>query len=58
VTNLTEQSNILEIVFDLMYPRKQADIEKMAPEDVIQVAEVVEKYQIFSAMKVYEFRLR
>jgi hypothetical protein len=41
-----------------MYPRKQPDIEKMAFEVVIQVAEAVEKYQIFSAMRVYELRLK
>ena len=57
VVNLTESHNVLAIVFDFMYPRKQADIEKMEFETVIQVAEAVEKYQVYSAMKVCEMRL-
>jgi len=58
VINLTESSNVLAIVFDFMYPRKQGDIEQMEFEVVIQVAEAVEKYQVFSAMKVCELRLK
>lgn len=58
VINLTESSNVLAIVFNFMYPRKQADIEKMTFETVAQVAEAVEKYQVFSAMKVCEMRLK
>jgi len=60
VINLTESHDILGIVFDFMYPRRQADIEKMEFETVIQiqVAEAVEKYQVYSAMKVCEMRLK
>jgi hypothetical protein len=56
--DLTEPSEILEIVFGLMYPQKQPDIEEMPFMVVIQVAEAIEKYQVFSAMKAYEFRLK
>jgi len=58
VIDLTESHDILAIVFDFMYPRKQADIEKMEFETVIQVAEAVEKYQVYPAMKVCEMRLK
>jgi len=37
-----------------MYPRRQADIEKMDYDIVAQVAEAVEKYQIFSAHEATE----
>lgn len=58
IVDLPESGEVLAIIFDLVYPRKQPDIEEMAFELVIHVAEAVEKYQIFSAMKACEFRLR
>ncbi len=57
VTVLTEPSEVLAIIFDFVYPRKQPDLEKMGFGVVLQVAEAVEKYQIFSAMKVCEIQL-
>jgi len=58
VANLTEPSEVLAIIFDFMYPRRQADIEKMDYDIVAQVAEAVEKYQIFSAMQTCVLRLK
>jgi len=56
--DLAESCDVLAIVFDFMYPRRQEDIEKMEFEIVAQVAEAVEKYQVFSALKVCEMRLK
>lgn len=56
-TVLTEPSEVLAIIFDFVYPRKQPDMDKTDFKIVLQVAEAVEKYQVFSAMKVCEMRL-
>jgi len=58
VAILTEPCEVLAIIFNFMYPRKQADIEKMGYDIVAQVAEAVEKYQIFSAMQTCVLRLK
>jgi len=58
VANLTEPSEVLAIIFDFMYPRRQDDIEKMDYDIVAQVAEAVEKYQIFSAIQTCVLRLK
>lgn len=58
VTHLTETADVLAVMFDFVYPRRQPALEDMPFQIVAPVAEAVEKYEVFSAMKVCEFRLR
>ena len=47
---LDEPSNILEILFQFIYPRRHPSLEDTDFETLAAVAEAVEKYQVFSAM--------
>ncbi|KAF8875337.1 hypothetical protein CPB84DRAFT_1966756 [Gymnopilus junonius] len=58
VVHLEEQANVLEIVFQFIYPRVHPVLEGMEFELIKAIAEAVEKYQIFSAMFVCQTRLR
>ncbi|KAF8903910.1 hypothetical protein CPB84DRAFT_1823745 [Gymnopilus junonius] len=48
---LTEPASILEVVFQFVYPRRHPTLNELDFESVAAVAEAVEKYKIFSAMK-------
>jgi hypothetical protein len=52
-----EPSNVLEILFQFIYPRKQPSLEDTDFETLMAVAEAVEKYQMCSAMNLCELRL-
>ena len=53
-----EPYNVLEILFEFIYPRKQPTLEDTDFETLMAIAEAVEKYQVFSAMNLYEIRLK
>ncbi|KAF8887298.1 hypothetical protein BD779DRAFT_1527329 [Infundibulicybe gibba] len=50
--HLTEPANILELLFQCVYPRRQSDISQLSPEDLFALGEAVEKYEIFPAMEL------
>ncbi|KAF9565895.1 hypothetical protein CPC08DRAFT_815130 [Agrocybe pediades] len=56
---LSETADVLEIVFDYVYPkRKPFTMENMDFHMLVKVAEAVEKYEVFPAMRFCERRLR
>lgn len=58
IVRLEEPASILEILFQFMYPRKQPGLDGLGPEVLLEVAEAVQKYRVFSAMYVCGSRLR
>ena len=58
IVPLTEPAKVLEIMFQFIYPRRHPTLEKLNFELILAVAEAVEKYEIFSAMKTCEVQLR
>ncbi|PPQ66495.1 hypothetical protein CVT26_011183 [Gymnopilus dilepis] len=57
VVHLTEPALVLEIVFQFIYPQKPPSLDELEFDTVLAVAEAVEKYEVFSAMKTFEVRL-
>ena len=57
-THLTEPANILRILFQFVYPRRQPDLERLDFEVVAAVSEAAEKYEVFSAMPICNVRMR
>ena len=55
--NLDEASDVLEILFQFVYPRRHPTLEDTEFETLLAVAEAVEKYQVFSAMNLCAVRL-
>ena len=58
ITHLTEPANILRILFQFVYPRRQPDLERLDFEVVAAVSEAAEKYEVFSAMPICNVRMR
>ncbi|KAF8972782.1 hypothetical protein BDZ97DRAFT_858345 [Flammula alnicola] len=58
VVYLSEPASVLEILFHFIYPKRYPGLEDQNFEVVAAVAEAVEKYEVFSAMKTCEVRLR
>jgi len=54
---LDEPSNVLEILFQFIYPRRHPSLEDTDFETLTAVAEAAEKYELFSAMNVCALRL-
>ncbi|KAF8877851.1 hypothetical protein CPB84DRAFT_1966285 [Gymnopilus junonius] len=57
VVDLTEPAKVLEIVFQFIYPRKHPSLKDLDFGILMEVAEAVVKYEIFSAMNTCEGRL-
>lgn len=55
---LTEQAKVLEIVFQFIYPKRHPKLRDLDFDTVADVAEAVEKYEVFSAMQTCEIRLK
>jgi hypothetical protein len=55
---LTETSDVLEILFQFIYPRKHPSLVNIKFSTLAGVAEAAEKYQVFSAMNICEIRMR
>jgi hypothetical protein len=58
ITYLTETEDVLAVMFQFVYPRRHPDLEDMDFKIVIQVAEAVEKYEVFAGMNTCKLRLR
>ncbi|KDR68754.1 hypothetical protein GALMADRAFT_215610 [Galerina marginata CBS 339.88] len=58
VTCLTESAEILEILFEFVYPRRHPNLEDLEFKTLALLAEAVEKYEVFSAMTICELRLK
>ncbi|KIM44435.1 hypothetical protein M413DRAFT_24933 [Hebeloma cylindrosporum] len=55
--DLDEPSDVLEILFQFVYPKRHPSLEDIDFETLAAVAEAVEKYQVFSAMNLCALRL-
>ncbi|PPQ72752.1 hypothetical protein CVT26_003032 [Gymnopilus dilepis] len=55
--HLAEPSDVLEILFQFIYPNRHPILHDKDVKAVLAVAEAVEKYQIFSAMRTCDVRL-
>ncbi|EAU85241.2 hypothetical protein CC1G_06257 [Coprinopsis cinerea okayama7 len=58
VVPLPESSKVLEVLFAFMYPRRHPDLEDKAFDDVAEIAEAVEKYEVYPGMNVCRRRMR
>ncbi|KAJ6546829.1 hypothetical protein B0H19DRAFT_1162680 [Mycena capillaripes] len=52
VVNLTEPATTLELLFQYMYPQRQPDLNEIELPLLAELAEAVEKYQVYSAMDI------
>ncbi|KAG6829009.1 hypothetical protein H0H92_005986 [Tricholoma furcatifolium] len=50
--DVTEDATTLELMFQFSYPRLQPCLTNLAFEDLLRLAEAVEKYQVYPAMQV------
>ena len=58
VVPLSESSKVLAVLFAFIYPKRHPDLEDMGFEDVSEVAEAAEKYEVYPAMNVCRKRMR
>ncbi|KAG6912946.1 hypothetical protein DXG01_010885, partial [Tephrocybe rancida] len=56
IVPLTEEASTLEKLFQYVYPQRQPDIELLAFDDLLKLAEAVEKYQVFHVMSACKSR--
>ncbi|KIM44436.1 hypothetical protein M413DRAFT_38665, partial [Hebeloma cylindrosporum] len=57
LVHLTEPSNVLEVMFQFVYPRRHPRLDKQDFSTFLAIAEAVEKYEVFSAMNTCETRI-
>lgn len=57
VVPLSEAASTLEILFQFCYPKCHPDLEGMEFNNLILLAEAVEKYKVFSAMDICKIRI-
>lgn len=57
IVKLTESGETLELLFQYMYPQRRPEIKKIGFKQLEALAEAAEKYQVFSAMDVCQWRL-
>lgn len=51
VVDLQENSDVLNLLFQYMYPQRQPDLKIIKFSLLLKLAEAAEKYQVFSAMQ-------
>lgn len=56
--DLEETSEVLEVLFEFVYPKRHPDLLEKESKLVLQLAEAVEKYEVFPAMLACCVRLR
>jgi hypothetical protein len=50
VVSLSESAEVLELLFQYMYPQRNPDLKRVEFKVVADVAEAAEKYQVYAAM--------
>ncbi|KAF8877849.1 hypothetical protein CPB84DRAFT_1794649 [Gymnopilus junonius] len=58
IVHLPEPAKVLEIVFQFVYPKKHPKLKGLDFGTILEVAEAVEKYEVFAAMNICEIRLQ
>lgn len=56
--SLPEDSTILELLFQFIYPDRHPDLESTTFDVLKKLAEAAEKYKVFSAMNVCKIRMK
>lgn len=52
IVPLPESADVLELLFQYIYPRRTPDLKKVRLNVLVGLAEAVEKYQVYSAMDI------
>jgi len=52
IAQLDETAEVLELLFQFMYPRPQPDLSMLKFKTVAAMAEAAEKYQVFLALSI------
>ena len=55
---LTETAEVLELLFEFLYPRRPPSLEELSFELLDAFTEAVEKYEVFSALAICEVYMR
>ncbi|KZP29122.1 hypothetical protein FIBSPDRAFT_885213 [Athelia psychrophila] len=58
IVPLTESGETLELLFQFIYPHKYPDLKDVEFTQLAKLAEAAEKYQVYSAMAVCNFKMR
>lgn len=58
ITHLTESSDILHLLFQFVYPRREPDIEGLDFAILAALAEAAEKYEVFHAMTACKTQMK
>ncbi|KAF4616878.1 hypothetical protein D9613_008924 [Agrocybe pediades] len=57
-TDLTESADILDLLFQFVYPKRDPDIDNLNFETLLGLAEAAEKYEVFHAMTITRMQLK
>ena len=57
IVALSETAEVLELIFQYMYPMRQPDLKKVEYTTLASLSETAEKYQVFSAMEICKLRM-
>lgn len=57
IVRLTEEADTLELLFQYMYPKRHPDLKGIAFKKLSLLAEAAEKYQVYTAMVICNFRM-
>lgn len=58
IVRLSESSSTLEILFQFVYPQRHPSLDKLAFEELLEVAEAAEKYEVYGALSACHLILR
>ncbi|KAG6916794.1 hypothetical protein DXG01_005317 [Tephrocybe rancida] len=58
IVPLTEDASTLEKLFQYVYPQRQPDIELLSFDELLKLAEAVEKYEVFHVMSACKSRFK
>lgn len=58
IVPLTETATTLELLFQYIYRQRQPDLSRLKPQELAQLAEAAEKYEVYSAMEVCKMRMQ
>jgi hypothetical protein len=58
MVHLTEPCRVLRILFGFVHPRRHPDVEELDFNELEELAEAAEKYEVFSAINVCKMQMR
>lgn len=57
IVPLPESSEVLDLLFQYMYPRRQPDLTAIPFNTIVDLAEAAEKYQVYAAMGICNMKM-